>query len=168
MVGHHLILVQLSLGAVITHPMHQLSAAKGGVVGMNAICSIALIVPFMQQLMMLCCFKCWLRCCPSKRFATATRTSAVDLHTARDLSLPLVAAFWALPLNSDLSASKRLLRCLGVLVMIPISCLSRCLGSKRAVLTYCPSYTIWAFAASGAPIHRCLPDMRAPRWTVEA
>ena len=44
MVGHHLIQVQLSLRAVVADPMHKLAAAKGGVVGMNAICSIALIV----------------------------------------------------------------------------------------------------------------------------
>ena len=128
--------------------------------------TIALIVPFKQQLM-LRFFKCWLDCSPSK-FATATRTSAVLLHTARDLSLPLVTACWALPLSPEVTASKRLLRCLGILALIPVFELIWCLGSKRVVLTHCLSCTIWAFVALCTGLHSCLPDMRASQWTVGA
>jgi len=103
----------------MANPMHQLSAAKGGVVGMNAICGIALIVPFTQQLM-LGCFKRWLLCFPSKSFVIATRTSAVILHTVCNWSLPLMAADRALPLSSEVTASKCLLRCLGIFALIPV------------------------------------------------
>ncbi len=115
----HLIQMQLSLGAVVAHPMHQLFAAKGGAVGMNAICSIALIVPFMQQLM-LCCFKCGVLFFPSRSFVATTRTSAIVLHTLCNLTLPLMAADRALPLSSEVTAGDCLLRCLGILVLIPI------------------------------------------------
>ncbi len=162
----HLVKVQLSLGAVVADPMHQLFAAKGGGAGVNAIYNIALIVPFKQQLM-LRFFKRWLDCSPSK-FTTATRTSAVLLHTARDLSLPLVAACWALPLCPELSASQRLFRCLGILVKVPVLCLSWCLGSNRVVLTDSFPLAVWAFGASCAVTHTCLPDMRASCWTVGA
>ena len=133
-IGGHLVKMQLSRRAPVADPMHQLSAAKSGVLWVNAICSIALIVPFKQQLM-LRCFKCWLLGSPSN-FATATRTSAVFLHTLCNLSLPLVVACWAFPRSAEVSASKRLLRCLGILVMVPISGLPWCLGSKRIVLTH--------------------------------
>ncbi|KAA6421231.1 MAG: hypothetical protein FRX49_08930 [Trebouxia sp. A1-2] len=39
----------LSLWALVADPMHQLLAAKGNAMGVDAICSIALIVPFKQQ-----------------------------------------------------------------------------------------------------------------------
>ena len=52
----HLIPVQLSLGALVADPMHQLSAAKGDVLGMNVVLGVALIVPFYQQ-GVLHCFK---------------------------------------------------------------------------------------------------------------
>ena len=160
--------MQLSLRAVVADPVHQLSAAKGGVMGMNAICRIALIVPFEQQ-RVLHCFKCWLLVFVSNtRCSAASRTSTVILHTFANYSLPLMAADWTLPLSPEDTASKRLLRCLGVLVMVPELQLARCLGSKRAVLTHSPPCTIWAAVALGAAGHNCLPDMRASCWTVGA
>ena len=117
-------------------PMHQLLAAKGGVMGMDAVLSVVLVIPFKQQRVLRCC-KRWLFVPVSNRTdSVATRTSTVVTHAGCDLSLPLVAAGRAFPLSPQVSASKRLLRCLGVFVMIPVSCLSRCLGSKRAVLTH--------------------------------
>ena len=95
-----LIPVQLSLGAVVAHPMHQLFAAKSGGAGMNAICSIALIVPFMQQLM-LCCFKCGVLFSPSRSFVATSRKSAVFPRTLCNLTLPLMAAVRALPLSFE-------------------------------------------------------------------
>ncbi len=160
--------MQLSLRAVVADPVHQLSAAKGGVMGMNAICSIALIVPIEQQ-GVLHCFESWLTVCISNTgYSAASRTTVVISHTCGNFSLPLMAADRALPLSPEDTASKRLLRCLGVLVMVPVFELARCLGSKRAVLTYCPSCTIWAAVASGAAGHICLPDMSVSRWTVGA
>ena len=137
----HLIPVQLSLGAVVAHPMHRLFAAKGGGAGMNAICSIALIVPFMQQLM-LCCFKCGVPFVPSRGFVATSRTSAVFPHTLCKLTLPLMAAVRALPVSSEGTASNRLLRCLGVLVLIPVLQLAGCFGSERAVLAYRSAFTV--------------------------
>jgi len=129
-----LIPVQLSLGALGADPMHQLSAAKGGVLGMNAVLGVALIVPFQQQ-WVLRCFKRRLFVTVSNRINfTASRTTTVIPHTWCNLSLPLMAASWALPLGAEVTASKRLLRCLGILVRVPVSCLSGCLGSKRVVL----------------------------------
>ncbi len=147
--------------------MHEFVAAKGGVVGMNAICSIVLIVPFTQQLM-LCCFKSGLLCFPSKSLIIAKRTSAVVLHTVCNLSLPLVAADWALPLSHEVTPRKHLLRCLGVFSLIPVLELAWSFGSERVVLAYLSAFTKWAFAASCAVIHTCLPDMRASCWTVGA
>ena len=137
----HLVKVQLSLRAVVADPVHQLSAAKGGGAGVNVIYSIALIVPFKQQLV-LRFFKRWLDCSPSK-FTTATRTSAVLLHTPRDLSLPLVAAFWALPLSPELSASKHLLRCLGVLVTVPVLQLAWCFADIQSSLYNTGRSRLW-------------------------
>ncbi len=79
-----------------------------------------------------------------------------------------MAADRALPLSPAVTASKSLLRCVGVLVMIPIRYLSWCFGSKRAMLTHCSPCTIWAFVASCALEHTGHPEMRAPRWTVGA
>ncbi len=163
----HLVLVHLSLWTLLAVPMNKLVAAKSGVVGMNAICSIALIVPFKQQ-WVLHCFKCWFLCFPSISFVTAQRTTAVIPHTLCNLGLPLVAADWALPLGPEVTARKHLLRCLGVLVMVPVLCLSWCFGSKRAVLTHSVPVTIWAFGASCTATHTCLLDMRAACWTVGA
>ena len=114
------LLVQLSLRALVADPMHQLFDAKGGVMRIQAVLRLVFIVPFTQQLVF-CCFVCWLGSLLSKRFVNATRTSAVIPHTLCNFSLPL---------------------------MIPVSCLSRCFGSKRAVLTYCFPLTVWAFPAS--------------------
>ena len=133
---------------------------------MNAICSIALIVPLKQQLMLRCLKRRLL--CSCYKFATATRTSAVFPYTVCNWSLPLMAACWALPLSPEVTARNRLLRCLGVLVMIPVFELTRCLGSKRVVLSHCLSCTIWAFVALCAALHSCLPDMRPSRWTIGA
>ncbi len=66
-----LVLVQLSLWTLLAVPVHKLVAGKGGVVGMNAICSIALVIPFKEQ-WVLHCFKCWLLCVPSHSFVTTT------------------------------------------------------------------------------------------------
>jgi len=135
--------------------------------GMNAICSIALIVPFTQNLMS-CCFKRWPLCFPSNNFVTATRTSAVILHTSCNLTLPLVATDWALPLSPEVTARKHLLRRLSILVVVPVLRLARCFGSKRAVLTYSFPLTVWAFGASCAVMHTGLPDMQVSCWTVGA
>ena len=163
----HSVLMQLSLWTLLAMPMHKLVAAKGGVVGMNAICNIALIIPFKQQ-WVLRCFICWLLCLPSHSYVTATRASTVVMHTLFDGSLPLVAADWTLPLSPEITAGKHLLRCLHILVMIPVLCLFRCFGSKRAVLTDCFPLTIRAFGAPCAASHTCLPVMRASCWTVGA
>ena len=129
----HLIPVQSSLWAFLAHPMHQLAAAKRGVMRMDPIRWVALKVPFKQQ-WVLRCLKHWLPWVLSTSFA-AKRTAAVFLHTLCNLTLPLVAAGWALPLSPDVTARKHLLRCLGVLVMVRIFCLPRCFSSKRVMLT---------------------------------
>ena len=147
--------------------MNKLVAAKSGVVGMNAICSIALVIPFKEQ-WVLHCFKCWLLCVPSHSFVTTTEASIVVLHTRCHTCLPLVAAGWALPLSLEPTARKHLLRCFGVFVMVPVWYLTWCFGSKRDVLTYCFPVTIRAFGAACAAIHTCLPDMRASCRTVGA
>ena len=146
--------------------MHPLLAAKGGVMRVNAILRVVLIVPLMQQLVLHCC-KCWPCCTPCLSFATAG-TAAVIFCSSCYWSLPLKAACWALPLSPKFTTSKHLLRCLGVLGGVPILCLSRCFGSKRAVLTYCFPLTIRALGASCAAIHSCHPDMRASCWTLGA
>jgi len=163
-----LIPMHLSLGALGADPMHQLSAAKGGVLGMNVVLAVVLIVPFQQQ-WVLRCFKCWL-CKPvaNRINFTALRTTMVTPRALRNLTLPLVAAYWTLPLSPEVTASKRLLRCFGVLVLIPVLDLSRCLSSERAVLAYLSAFTIWAFGASCAVMHKTFPDMRASCWTVGA
>jgi len=112
-----LVQVQLSLRAIVADPVHQLCAAKGSVVGMNAILEVALIDPFKQQ-WVLRCFKCWLSV-PHK-LSIALWTTTVIFGTLVYSSLPLVAACWALPLSREATASKYLLRCLGVFVLIPI------------------------------------------------
>jgi len=104
----------------------------------------------------------------SKSLFNAKRTSAVVLHTVRDLSLSPVAAGWALPLSPEVTARKHLLRCLGVFSLIPVLELAWSFGSERVVLAYLSAFTKWAFAASCAVIHTCLPDMRASCWTVGA
>jgi len=121
--------VHLSLGALVADPVHQLLAAKSGVLWMDAVLEVALSVPFKQQ-WVLRCFKRWLFVS-----ANALRATTIILHTLCNLALPLVVACWALSLGPEVTASKRLLRCLGILVMVPVSCLSWCLGSKRVVLT---------------------------------
>ncbi len=165
---HHLVQVQLSLGAIAADPMHQLFAAKSSSLGINAAFRVALSVPLQQQ-WVLRCLKCWL-CKPisSRVTSTALRTTGIIQHTRCNLSLPLMAACGALPLSPVITASKRLLRCLGILVTIPVLCLPRCLSSKRVVLTHCFPLTIWAFGASCAATDSCLPDMRASCWTVRA
>ena len=166
-ISTHLIPVQVCFWTFLAHPMHKLPAAKGGHVGINTICSIALQVPFMQQLM-LRCFKRGLLFSPCKSFVPATRTSAVVMHTLPDLSLPLMAADWALPFSPETTAGKHLLWCLGILVLVPILDLSRSLGSKRVVLAHFPPFTVWAFGAYCPAGHSCLPDMRASCWTIGA
>ncbi len=163
----HSVLMQLSPWTLLAMPMHKLVAGKGGVVGVNTTCSIALIIPFKEQ-RVLRCFICWLLdwACPS--FATATRASTIVLHMRCNMSLPFVAADWALPLSPEFTARKHLLRCLDILVTVPVLELSRCFGSKRAVLTYYFSLRVRAFGAACAFPHTCLPDMRASCWTVGA
>jgi len=97
----HLVLVELSLWALSANPMHQLAAAKGGLVEINAICSIAQVVPFRQQ-MLLRCFKCWLTCSrsPCLSFTILGKTT-VTRGTLRNLTSPLVAACWPLPLSPN-------------------------------------------------------------------
>ncbi len=167
-IGGHLVKVQLSFRALVADPMHQLSAAKGDVIRVNAFFWVALIVPFEQQ-RVLHCFKCWLLVFVSNtRCSAASRTSTVILHTFANYSLPLMAADWTLPLSSEATASQRLFRCLGILVKVPVLCLSWCLGSNRVVLTDSFPLAVWAFGASCAVTHTCLPDMRASCWTVGA
>lgn len=97
----HLVLVELSIWALSANPMHQLAAAKGGLVEINAICSIAQVVPFRQQ-MLLRCFKCWLTCSrsPCLSFTILGKTT-VTRGTLRNLTSPLVAACWPLPLSPN-------------------------------------------------------------------
>ncbi len=168
MIRTHLIPVHLSLGALVADPMHQLFAAKSGVLWMNAVLEVALSVPFKQQ-RVLRCFKRWLTVFVSNRTnSIASRTTTVIAHALRNLTLPLVAAYWTRPLSPEVTASKRLLRCFSVLVLIPVLDLSRCLSSQRAVLAYLSAFTIWAFGASCAVMHKSFPDMRASCWTVGA
>ncbi len=164
--GRHLVPVQLSLRAFLTHPMHTLMAAKGGAVRMKSICSIALIVPLKQQ-RVFCCCKRWLLCFNCLSFTTAGATTAA-FYTDSNLSLPLMTADSALPLSPKTAASKCLLWCIGVFLLVPILDLSWCLGSERVVLAYCSPFTIWAFGSISAVGHTCLPDMRASCWTVGA
>ncbi len=133
MIGRHLVQVQLSLRTLVADPMHPLLAAKGGIMRVDAILRVLLIVPLMQQWMLHCC-KCWPRCTPSLSFAT-TGTAAVIFCSILHWSLPFKAACWALPLSLKFTAHQRLLRCLGILVMVPILCLSWCFGCQRVVLT---------------------------------
>jgi len=160
--------VQLSLGALVADPMHQLSAAKGDVLGMNVVLGVALIVPFHQR---------WELHCFKRRVCThvstginsaALRTTTIVPHTLCNLALPLMAANWTLPLSAETTASKSLLRCLGIFPLIQVSCLSRCLGGQRAVPTQYFPLTKWAFGASCAVIHSRLPNMRVSCWTVGA
>ena len=146
--------------------MHTLMAPKGGAVGMNAIPSIAFIVPLKQQRMMYC-FQCGLLCvdCVS---STTARATTVLVYTCSNPSLPLMAADPTLPFSPKSAASKCLLWRFDVFGLVPIFHLSWCLGSKRVVLAYCSPFTIWAFTASCAAEHTCLPDMRASCWTVGA
>ena len=158
--------MQLSLWTLLAHPMHTLLAGQGSVVWKDAIFGIALIVPFKQQLMF-CCFKSWVTRQPFMAL-TAPRTTAALLCTPCNLSLPLMAAGWTLPCSPEAAARKHLLRCFGILVLIPVLDLSRCFSSKRVVLAKFSPFTIWAFTASCAAEHTCLPDMRASCWTVGA
>jgi len=164
--GRHLVPVQLSLRAFMTHPMHTLMTAKGGAVRMKSICSIALIVPLKQQCV-LRCFKSWLLCLDCLSFTTAGATTVV-FYTCSNFSLPLMAADLALPFSPKMAASKRLLWCVGVFLLVPIFDLSWCLGSKRVVLAYRSPFTIWAFGSSCAAGNSCLPDMRASCRTIGA
>ena len=112
-----LIPVQLSLGAVVAHPMHQLFAAKSGGAGMNAICSIALIVPFMQQLM-LCCFKCGVLFSPSRSFVATSRKSAVFPRTLCNFHSWLPSGHFHSALR--LYCRRLSAPAIGILVLIPI------------------------------------------------
>ena len=163
----HLIPVQLSLRTLLAIPMHEFVAAKGVVVGMNAICSTALIVPLTQQVTdrQLRCFKRGLLCFLSKSLLNAKRTSAVVLHTVRDLSLSPVAAGWALPLSPEVTASKHLLRCLGVFFLIPVLELAWSFGSERVVLAYLSAFTKWAFGALCAIVRELCLRAAAKFWT---
>jgi len=149
-------------------PVHKLFAAKGGGLWMNAFLDVALSVPVKQQ-RVLRCFKGWLCVTISNRTnSVASRTAIVMSHTLRNISLPLKAACGALPLSPEVTASKRLLRYFGILVLIPILELARRLSSKRVVLAHLSAFTIWAFGALCAVMHSGFPDMRASCWTVGA
>ncbi len=165
-IGMHLVPVQLSHRAFLTHPMHTLLAAKGGAVRVNAICSIALVVPLQQQ-RVFCCCKRWLLCFNCLSSTTAGATTAV-FCTRSNFSLPLMAADLALPFSPKTAASKCLLWCVGIFLLVPIFELSWCLGSERVVLAYRSPFTIWAFDSSCTFGHSCLPDMRASCWTIGA
>ena len=165
---HHLVQMHLSLGALVADPMHQLLAAKSGVLWMNAVLEVALSVPFKQQ-WVLRCFQRWLCVRASNRTSPSTsRAITVISHTLRNLTLPVVAACWALPLSPETTTSKDLFWCLGILVMIPVLCLSWCLSSKRAVLAHPSAFAIWAVGASCAFTQRHFPNMRISCWTLGA
>ncbi len=165
--GARCVPVQMSLWAFLTHPVHILRAAKGGVVRMNVVLEVTLIVPLKQQLMV-GGFECRMLCSPSKTSLTATRTSVVVSGTFCNLSLPLMVASGALPTGPQLTARKRLLRFLGILVLIPVLDLSWCIGSKRVVLAYFSPFTVRAFGAYCALGNSCLPDMCTSCWTLGA
>ncbi len=158
--------MQSSRRAFLTYPMHTLMAPKGGAVGMNAIPSIALIVPLKQQRMMYC-FKCGLLCfdCLS---STTARATTVLFYTCSNLSLPLMAADLTLPFSPKTAASKCLLWCVAVFLLVPISELSWCLGSESVVLAQRSPFTVWAFGSFCTIGHSCLPDMGASCWTIRA
>ena len=75
MIGTHLVFVLPSLGTLLAYPMYQLVALQCGVMRIYAILSIALMVPLMQQSVLLL-LKCWLLGVVPV-IAVATRASCV-------------------------------------------------------------------------------------------
>ncbi len=58
-----------------------------------------------------------------------------------------------------------LLRCPGIVVMIPVS---QRFGRTRAVLAYLLPCTVWAVSACCTLTYFCLPNVNASCWTVGA
>ena len=160
----HLVSMQSSRRAFLTHPMHTLMAPKGGALGMNANPSIAFIVPLKQQRTMYC-VQCGLLCV---NCSTTVRATTVLVYTCSNPSLPLMAADPTLPFSPKSAASKCLLWRFDVFGLVPIFHLSWCLGSKRAVLAHRSPVTVWALGSSCTVGHSCLPDMGASCWTIRA
>ena len=148
----------------MAYPMYKLVALKRCVVRMYAILSIALMVPLTQQSV----FR-HLKCGMVGVLliaAAAPWASTVKHDPVSYLSLPFKPAVWTLPVNPQFAASKSLLRCACVLIVIPISCLLGCFGGKRVVLAHLSALTIWTLCTICTFGHRCHPDMRAACWTV--
>ena len=164
MIGTHLVFVLLPLGTLLAYPMYKLVALECSVMRIYAILSIALVIPLTQQGVLLF-LKSWLLGVIPVT-AAVLRASTVIQYTVSYLSLPLITAVWTLPVSPEVAASNCLLRCFGILVVIPISCLLGCFGGKRVVLAHPSAVTIWALSAVCPTLHRCCPDMRAACWTV--
>ncbi len=94
--------MQLSLGALVADPMHQLSAAKGDVLGMNVVLGVALIVPFHQQ---------WVLHCFKRRVCT-------HVSTGINASKSLLRCLGIFPLIQVSCLS----RCLGGQRAVPTQC----------------------------------------------
>ena len=144
--------------------MYKLRALKCCVVRIYAILSIALMVPLTQQ-SVFHSLKC--RVLGFLFIAAAATRASTIVHSPHCyLSLPLMSAVWTLPVSSGVAASKCLLRCLGILAVIPISCLLGCFGGKRIVLAHLSALTVWAVSAVRPACHCCQPGMKAACWTV--
>ena len=130
----------LPLGTLLAYPMYQLVALQCGVMRIYAIPGIALMVPLMQQGMLLL-LKCWLLGTLGVAAAGVGTPTAVG-NLVCYLSLPLMFAVWTLPVSPEAAAGKCLFRCLGILAVIPVSCYYWCFGGKRVVLAQLSALTI--------------------------
>ena len=160
----HLVLVLLPLWTLLAYPMHHLVAPQCGVMRIYAIPGIALMVPLMQQ-GVLRFLKGWLLGVLLV-IATAMWAPTVTQNTLCYVSLPLMFAVWTLPVSPGAAAGKCLLRCAGILVVVPISCYCGCFGGKRVVLAHLSALTVWTVCALCPTLHRCCPDVKAAYWTV--
>ena len=114
---------------------------------------VALMVPLKQQ-QMLGLLKSRL---PGMLWVVVAATWAPGVlqDPGCNLSLPLILTIWTSPVSLRVTASKCLLRCLGILVKIPISCYCGCFGGKRVVLAQLPALTIWTLCPSCPIRHPC-------------
>ena len=159
----HLVSVLLPLWTLLAYPMYKLVAFQCSGVRVYAIFSIALMIPLLQQGVFHCLKRWLLRVLP----ATAVWASTINLvNLFAYRSLPLMFAVWTLPVSPGAAAGKCLLRCAGILVVVPISCYCGCFGGKRVVLAQLPALTIWAVSAACPVVNRTRPDMRAACWAV--
>ena len=152
-ISTHLVAVQPPLSTVVADPMHKLVALKCCFVRKYAIYGIALIVPLKQQ-QMLRLLECWLLGVRLVKSA-ATWAPCIILNPGLYHSLPFVSAVWTSPVSPGVTASKCLLRCLDILVKIPISCYCGCFGGKGVVQAQLPALTIWTLCPSCPVGHLC-------------